>query len=214
MARFQALVDPDDWDRVRSAIERSARNGEPVHVDYRILAGDGGVRWISSRGRPQLTSSGESERLMGVSIDITERKRGEESLRVSEARLAAGADLAGLGFYEGDFAEGKMYVDDRMRQLAGIPPERTAGLQALEFWLEHLHPDDRPRVLNLRDQLHDGRLDRFSSSIVSSTRPVGRSGSSTWRAPALATPPDARSAPSAFSATLPSASGSRTSCAT
>ncbi len=61
---------------------------------------DSGVRWISSRGRPRLGSTGEPDALMGVSIDITERKRAEESLRLSEARLAAGADLAGLGFYE------------------------------------------------------------------------------------------------------------------
>ena len=99
---------------------------------------------------------------MGVSIDITDRKRAEEALRKSEARLKAGADLAGLGFYEGDFIEGSMFVDDRMRHLCGIPPDRTEGLQALEFWLEHLHPDDRPRILDLREKLHDGRLDRFS----------------------------------------------------
>ncbi len=55
-----------------------------------------------------------------------------------------------------------MYVDDRFRDLCGIPPDREQGLQALQFWMEHLHPDDRPRVLDQREQLHDGRLDRIS----------------------------------------------------
>jgi len=162
MARFEASVHPDDWDLVRRSLERSARAGEPVHVDYRILPGDGSVRWVSSRGQPRSKPTGEPERLMGVSIDISERKRAEEALRASEARLAAGADLAGLGFYEADFGEGIMYVDDRMRDLCGIPPERQGGLQALEFWMEHLHPDDLQRVLHMRAQLHDGRLDRVS----------------------------------------------------
>ena len=49
---------------------------------------------------------------MGLSIDVTERKRGEEAIRAFEARLAAGADLAGLGYYEVDFDERVAFVDD------------------------------------------------------------------------------------------------------
>jgi len=162
MDRFQASVHPDDWDAVRGAIERSARTGDPLHVDYRILLADDGVRWISSCGRPRFGSDGEPERLMGVSVDISERKLAEEAFRASEARLAAGADLVGLGYYEADYGEGIMYVDDRMRDLCGVPPGRAEGLQVLEFWKEHLHPDDGGHVLRLRDHLHDGRLDRLS----------------------------------------------------
>ena len=161
--RLEASVHPDDWDLVRGAIERSARAGEPVFVEYRIiLPGDGRVRWISSRGRPRSKSTGEPERLMGISIDITERKRAQEAHRASEARLAAGADLAGLAFYEVDFDQRVAFVDDRFRDVCGVPLDREQGLQPLEFWMEHLHPDDRQRVLDLRRQLHDGRLDRIS----------------------------------------------------
>jgi len=95
-------------------------------------------------------------------VAALERERALAAHRASEARLASGADLAGLGFYEVDFEEGVMYADDRLRDVCGIPPDRTRGLQALEFWMEHLHPDDRPRVMELRQQLHDGRLDRLS----------------------------------------------------
>ena len=162
MDRLEASVHPDDRDLVRGAIERSAHDGEAVTVEYRILPGDGSERWILSRGRPRFASTGESDRLMGVSIDITERKRAQEALRASEARLEAGVELAGLGFYEVDFSAGAMYVDDRLRDLCGVPPGRDQGLQVLEFWLQHLHPDDLPRVSDLRQQMHDGRRERFS----------------------------------------------------
>ena len=108
--RLEASFHPDDRDRVRRVIERiRGVTGDPFDVEYRILPADGGVRWIASRGRPHFTPTGEPDRLMGVSIDITERKRAEEALRASEARLASGADLAGLAFYEVDFGEGAMY---------------------------------------------------------------------------------------------------------
>jgi len=163
MKRFAASIHPDDRDLVLGAVEQAARAGEAINKEYRIiLPNDGGVRWISSRGRPRLNSTGEPERLMGVSVDISERKLADEAFRASEARLAAGADLAGLGYYEVNFGEGAMYVDDRMRDVCGIPPERAEGLHALEFWMEHLHPDDSRRVLRLRDRLHHGGLDRLS----------------------------------------------------
>ena len=90
------------------------------------------------------------------------RRRHELKLLKSEARLAAGADLGGLAFYEVDFGEGVMLIDGRFRELCGVPPERENGLQALEFWLEHLHPDDRERVMELRRQLHDGKLEELN----------------------------------------------------
>jgi PAS domain S-box-containing protein len=90
------------------------------------------------------------------------RRRAEEVLRTSEARYAAAADLDGLGYYEVDFDQGSAFVDDRFRDLCGLPADREQGLQPVEFWMERLHPDDRPRVLELRRQLHDGRLGTLS----------------------------------------------------
>ena len=48
-------------------------------VEYRIIRPDGEIRWISSRGRRRSGESGEPAGLMGVSLDITERKRTEEA---------------------------------------------------------------------------------------------------------------------------------------
>jgi PAS domain S-box-containing protein len=163
MERLRASVHPDDWDLVRGAVERSARDGEPVNVEYRIvLPSDGAVRWIASNGRPQPGPTGEPKRLTGISIDVTERKHAEQAFRATEARLAAGAALAGLAFYEVDFDQRVAFVDDRFREICGLPPDRQQGLQPLEFWIEHLHSDDRERVLYERQQLHEGRLERLN----------------------------------------------------
>lgn len=90
------------------------------------------------------------------------RKRHEQSLKESETRLAVGAELAGLGFYDVDFSEGAVYAEGRFLDICGVPPEREIGLGKLEFWMEQLHPDDREHVLDMRRKLHDGTLEELS----------------------------------------------------
>jgi PAS domain S-box-containing protein len=162
MERLQASVHPDDWDLVRGTVERSARGEERVNMEYRIILPGGGVRWISSRGRPYHGSTGEPERLMGISVDVTERRRADEQSRAGRGRLEAAAELAGLGFYEVDFGERTSFADDRFRDICGIPPGSEQDLKALEFWIEHLHPDDRQRVLDQRREMHEGRQERLN----------------------------------------------------
>jgi signal transduction histidine kinase len=90
------------------------------------------------------------------------RKRYDQNRQQSEARLAASAELAGLAYYELNFAENTSYVDDRMRHLCGIPAGRERSLDALAFWREHLHPDDSELILALQQKLHNGKLKQLS----------------------------------------------------
>jgi DNA-binding CsgD family transcriptional regulator/PAS domain-containing protein len=94
--------------------------------------------------------------LMAGALDRQELLSG---LGQAEARLRSGSDLAGLGFFEIDFAAGTAHGDSRLRELCGFPLEGPLDLGAVDRWVERLHPDDRPRVLALRQQVVDGRLD-------------------------------------------------------
>jgi formate hydrogenlyase transcriptional activator len=81
---FLTFVHPEDRERIQQAVEQITRFGEDVQVEYRSLQPDGSVRWMISRGRRHPESSEKPVRLMGVTIDITERKQMEEQL---QARL-------------------------------------------------------------------------------------------------------------------------------
>jgi signal transduction histidine kinase len=90
------------------------------------------------------------------------RARREQRLQDSLRRLAVGEALAELAFYEVDFEKRSMSLGDRFSDLMGLPPDGDQGLSALEFWIEHLHPDDQPSVLNLREKLHSGEIERLA----------------------------------------------------
>jgi formate hydrogenlyase transcriptional activator len=78
---FFKVIHPDDREQVDQAVQQALQSGERLSSDYRIVLPDGSIRWIVARGQRYLKANGEPSRLMGVSIDISERKRMEEELQ-------------------------------------------------------------------------------------------------------------------------------------
>lgn len=89
---FFAMIDVEDREKVRQAIEGAMQSGKDSAVEYRIHRRDGTMRWISSRGRRQAGTDLEGDRLMGASIDITESKRVETELAQLRERLQVESD--------------------------------------------------------------------------------------------------------------------------
>jgi PAS domain S-box-containing protein len=78
---FQADIHPDDRDAMVAAIAASLERGSH-RVEYRIVRPDGGVRWVEGRGEVFRDAAGRPERVIGVCVDVTERKRADERNRV------------------------------------------------------------------------------------------------------------------------------------
>jgi PAS domain S-box-containing protein len=78
-SQWQAGVHPDDRREVEAVRSRafSQRRNE-YGIEYRILRPSGEVRWIEKRSFIAYHSDGRPERVVGVKIDITERKRGHQ----------------------------------------------------------------------------------------------------------------------------------------
>ena len=89
---FLKVIHPGDRERVAQDVQRTVQSGELLHCDYRIALPDGSVRWIVSRGRRFLMSTERQERMMGISLDITERKGLELHLRESRTLLTSLVD--------------------------------------------------------------------------------------------------------------------------
>lgn len=81
MDRFLSVVHTEDRERIRHVIEKSIRERNKINVEYRIVHPDGRIRWIASWGRSHKKPSDESNLMMGVSLDITERKQMEKQLQ-------------------------------------------------------------------------------------------------------------------------------------
>jgi PAS domain S-box-containing protein len=97
---FLERVHPEDRDLVRGLTSTTKADLRPLVFEYRVRTKNG-LRWIESRAQIIRDSSGHISRILGIDLDITERKSSQEELRyaanilanVSEAIIAT--DLAG-----------------------------------------------------------------------------------------------------------------------
>ena len=84
---YLEAIHPEDRQRVIETLNLAVEIGETYVADYRIVQRDGSVRWVTARGIAQRDGNGRPTRMPGVIVDITDRKRLEEELRVSIGQL-------------------------------------------------------------------------------------------------------------------------------
>jgi PAS domain S-box-containing protein len=103
------------------------------------------VRWIWDRGFPIRDQTGQVVRYAGIAEDITDRKRAEEVLRESEERFRQLAENIREVFWMSAPDSGRMlYVSPAYETVWGRSSE--AQYQDCRFFLQTIHPEDRPRV--------------------------------------------------------------------
>lgn len=95
--------------------------------------------------------------IVGLVVNRTRRRRGEAARLESEARLASAVEVADLGFYDMGSNPGQVFVDDRLSSLLGLTQQDSHRVQ--EFWMEHIHPEDRDRVQELSRKVLGGELE-------------------------------------------------------
>ena len=80
-------VHPDDRENVRKALEDARQDHQPFAAECRILWPDGTVRWITTQGKFYYVAIDEPARMLGMAVDVTEKKHAERELRESHEKL-------------------------------------------------------------------------------------------------------------------------------
>jgi PAS domain S-box-containing protein len=94
LADFVAVVHPADRQQVNDAARAAIRDGSHFSAEFRLYRPDGELRWLHSRGSVHRDEQFMARRILGVMIDITERKTAEEATRLlADAGETLGASL-------------------------------------------------------------------------------------------------------------------------
>jgi PAS domain S-box-containing protein len=140
---FESLLHPEDRERVQQAILRAVDSDVPLEIEFRALRPDGQAIWLFSNAAV-IREGGRAVRMLGATLDITERKRGEIALRESEERFRTLASHAPVGIFQSDLNGDNLFVNEGWCEMAGLTPEQARGAG----WCAAIHPDDRERVMN------------------------------------------------------------------
>ena len=142
--RRETVVHPGDQQAYAAAFDHSVREHLPFETEARFRRADGTWRLLGSRAQPRFSANGEFLGHIGLSADITERRRADQALQESEERFRIMADSCPIGIWVTD-AEGRnRFVNRTYLEFCAITAEQVEQGE----WKLLIHPDDAPEFFN------------------------------------------------------------------
>lgn len=172
---FKAGVHSDDWPRVEAAVAQSVDpDGDGAYaLEYRVIGiGDGVERWVQTYGRAIFRNRTPID-IVGVVIDITERKRSETRLRESEQLFRMFAENTNDVLWIGN-------ADREAFDYLSPAYERVWGAKVGSFeptfrhWVDSLHPDDRSQAAAGLARVYEGEARTLNYRIIRSDGGIRR----------------------------------------
>jgi formate hydrogenlyase transcriptional activator len=134
-------IHPDDRDWAMEFCDRATREKRTHEFDYRMIAADGRVVWLHDAVHV-VVENDQPKELIGVMVDITEKKDAEEALRRSQDQLRTIIDVIPQQIWCGLPDGSNDFANERLLSYVGLSQEELRG----DGWLKILHPDDQQRV--------------------------------------------------------------------
>ena len=136
---FRRRVHPEDQALVWNAVTDARRSRKPFTAEFRILRLDGTVRWMTERGQFYYAANGDAVRMLGMAVDITERKQAEEALKKSEEKFSKAFRESPMALAVTRMKDDR-YIDvnDTYEQMTGWRREEIIGRTPfdLKLWVD------------------------------------------------------------------------------
>jgi len=161
---LERVVHPEDRTKMRHMREHVRQaEGAMVELEFRIVRPDGEVRWLVNRARADVVDG--RALTVGVSLDVTDRRRTEAALRQADERAALAARSAGIGTWECTVDGSEERWDEQMFRLRGLTPRPRTPSRSER--LAMVHPDDRAANLDaLADAMSAPLPTRYEFRVV------------------------------------------------
>ena len=151
--RIYRTIHPEDQPRVTAEEEAANAALSVFRTEARVLAPDGTVRWSSFASKPRVLPGGATC-WDGVELDITERRRAEEALRLSEESYRKISRLMSEYVFRLEVGpEGATEMTFASEGLVRATGREIDAVRHPEQWGQIVHPADRDRLFALLRKL-------------------------------------------------------------
>ncbi len=142
LKRLRAILHPDDFPRIHAEVQRAIESGELIRIEFRVFDQHGKIIWLETRAQTTVVD-GKAVALGGMAIEITERKRNEEALALSEERYRILTELNPQLLWTGSPTGQITYANQGCLDFLGL----TLDAMRSGRWLRAVFAEDRPGVL-------------------------------------------------------------------
>ena len=139
--RWTDVIHPEDVEGILQKWRAALASGEPFLSEARVRRADGEYRWMLHRSTPLRDDHGKITKWYGSSVDIEERKRAEDALRMSQSYLVHAQQLTKAGSWAYKPPNTCEYWSEEMFRIFGFDPSK--GYPPNDQVLSLLHPEDR-----------------------------------------------------------------------
>jgi PAS domain S-box-containing protein len=140
-----ALVHPDDIETYRRTFTRTIEDRGSDLISYRLIRPvDGSVVWMEKRGHAICDESARVVQLVGVVMDVNERKKAEEEVRDARSRLESTLVAGEIGTWEFDVVSIIVRADLNLARMFHLETRTGSGRPARNY-TKSIHPDDQER---------------------------------------------------------------------
>jgi PAS domain S-box-containing protein len=165
---FMLRLHPDDLKDVKQAIDKHLEEEIPYILDYRLQIKNNEYKWFHARGQAFWDETGKAIRMSGSISDITQRKKTESDLRISQERYELAISGSDAGIWDFNIESGEIYYSDRFNELAGYKPQEMQD--TLESAFNRIHPDHREKAMLALNQHLDRKTPYYSVDYLGQTK--------------------------------------------
>ncbi|MBD2682097.1 PAS domain-containing protein [Nostoc paludosum FACHB-159] len=119
-AEFIQMVHPEDRPKLQKQLVQAIAKGKPFNLEYRIVRPDGSLRYLESKAEVAYNPQGQTIRLYGAILDITERKILERELAYKQQLLDAFIISAPIGITILDRETRYLFINEALAEINGI----------------------------------------------------------------------------------------------
>jgi len=172
LEQWLELIYPEDRVRIREGLTQVVERTDHYSAEFRVVWRDGTIHWLYGRGQVFRDSRGNPIRVIGVNMDISERKRIEVTLYESEERFRAIFNQASVGMAQAG-PDGKwLLLNDWFCKFLGYSQAELHGTTFLDV----THPEDQEATRTAVRQLLTGEISSWSTE----KRYIRKDGSVVW----------------------------------
>jgi two-component system cell cycle sensor histidine kinase/response regulator CckA len=131
-----------EWPLARTIITGERVGGEEI----RIVRGDGTEGFIRMSSAPVLNEAGEVAAAVGIVVDVTDQRKAETAVRITDERFKFVARATTDVIWDWDIKTNALVWNDSVETVFGH--KQNEIYPEVQWWHDHIHPDDRERVVS------------------------------------------------------------------